>query len=1183
MRTTALIALLGALALPSIGHAQGRTDYLNFEAPPVRPLAVVEFGSDGFLMVANPPAGRLEIYELNTFSFVTSVPTGLEPVSVAVKPTPLADGTRLVYTANWLGDSITLVEVTPSAGSVTAKVRGTVRVGDEPMHIAFMPVLDPSVDQFGLTQPGGLLHEHVIALLGASGAMAWLNPDSLLPLDPALALLELLSPDTSRAIQAGRTIAVSPPTATAPNLPNAIHALNLRGGVTPPTGPNAPLSLDPNSYDFDVWTTSDPFASFLAGGTASGPIVGGLGSTNFNMAVAANGDLFVVGQVARNLEINHGALGEAEALCRVAGGPGCSAQSAPATGFTTSMLWRVRGAGTANPVIDGLDLNFDGQTNQPVAFGDAVTQPTDVAIYYGQPGPTGAPGGTRIVVTGFASDSLAIVDVASGPMSGWNVTRIDMAPTTFGSTSNPFDLAMSIRGPRALAIREFGQPAAVIDFAFVFNWHENSFSVVVINAPFPQNAVLTTVPLQFDPRPSYVREGRRFLYSSKLSASNTVSCASCHIDGHTDQLAWNLSDGIPQPIPSFVPPPTGGNPPITTFAGIKGPMVTQSFRGLVNFEVEDPAQQDRFFSNRPYHWRGDRDTFLDFNTAFINLMGIPNPSNPTLDEGIPSGFMFEFNRFINSIHYPPNAEQPISRVYSGEFFSVDPSQLTRAQQIAEANDEALGSQALRGLKLFHEKSYFKPQIPVATCASCHNLPEGSDNLLTDLNVGFLQSFLQPGETVPDQQIETAALRGMVEKEKRLLRRDPATGDLDTSGPITGISGFVHTGATAGGGSGSESLALFNEIFSVNNTSTSFSTGTQDADVLTITKLIREFDSGVAPSIGLAVSINSFLFSTFGTFFTDVVATLESFADSADSGLVVHAFFQGEWHGFFYEPALGLPIANGSFYREVPNPGVALIGTGLLPRSSLLGLLNGADPDALLVLQNVPLGDERRIAYLGNFFVPTQPMVTPIVLALEPMSPNSSNQWVSLMDQNWQAVVLASPNPANPNVATGLFQRALELDAACAIVPAFGLDRPRHEAPRRFRVFARDALHGARLELIFANSADLGSIPAVGACSSPCPPAGSPLCLPPTTTPSALGHPWTFELPIHPTRGTTASEAIWETAAELTPDLYTALMNGISTDGIVEAALNSPQVIRPNLPPTGNPFTDYPAGTGSSSE
>ena len=119
--------------------------------------------------------------------------------------------------------------------------------------------------------------------------------------------------------------------------------------------------------------------------------------------------------------------------------------------------------------------------------------------------------------------------------------------------------------------------------------------------------------------------------------------ASCHIFGDMDDLAWDLGDpdvdvainGNPfNPVtPAIFIPPA-----IRDFHPHKGPMTTQSLRGLANMG--------------PQHWRGDRQgdeaaAFEAFNPAFPGLVG--------RDEGeLAPADMTAFRTFALQLRYPPN-------------------------------------------------------------------------------------------------------------------------------------------------------------------------------------------------------------------------------------------------------------------------------------------------------------------------------------------------------------------------------------------------------------------------------------------------------------------------------------------------------------------------------------------------
>jgi hypothetical protein len=151
----------------------------------------------------------------------------------------------------------------------------------------------------------------------------------------------------------------------------------------------------------------------------------------------------------------------------------------------------------------------------------------------------------------------------------------------------------------------------------------------------------------FSPEPSEITDGRKFLYDARITSGNgNDSCASCHIFGDTDALAWDLGDpdATVKPIPNvFIPISRAARP--TSFHPMKGPMTTQSMRGLRG--------------HGPMHWRGDRTgtnrvngetleeaAFKEFNEAFDGLAGLGQELDDT--------DMQAFTDFAMRIAYPPN-------------------------------------------------------------------------------------------------------------------------------------------------------------------------------------------------------------------------------------------------------------------------------------------------------------------------------------------------------------------------------------------------------------------------------------------------------------------------------------------------------------------------------------------------
>src|SRR5262249_35202838 len=120
-----------------------------------------------------------------------------------------------------------------------------------------------------------------------------------------------------------------------------------------------------------------------------------------------------------------------------------------------------------------------------------------------------------------------------------------------------------------------------------------------------------------NPEPPSVIQGRPMLYDANRSGNGETACASCHIFGDLDDLAWDLGnpDDVVKSNPIPVPLTGAPNP---DFHPMKGPMTTQTLRGLKN--------------SGAMHWRGDRangffgidafDAELSFNNFIVAFQGL---------------------------------------------------------------------------------------------------------------------------------------------------------------------------------------------------------------------------------------------------------------------------------------------------------------------------------------------------------------------------------------------------------------------------------------------------------------------------------------------------------------------------------------------------------------------------------
>ncbi|MCB1057892.1 MAG: hypothetical protein KDD11_20515, partial [Acidobacteria bacterium] len=534
-------------------------------------------------------------------------------------------------------------------------------------------------------------------------------------------------------------------------------------------------------------------------------------------------------------------------------------------------------------------------------------------------------------------------------------------------------------------------------------------------------------------------------------------------------------------------------------------------QGLLNWEVE-PANQE-WFTNAPYHWRGDRADFTAFNGAFASLLGGSMLSTTDMDA---------YEEFINSVFYPGNPKEPLNREFSGDF-GVDQFDFTTA------------SGAKRGLKLFH----MIQSDGFGACAHCHALPEGSNNRITEVISGNSPFGSHAG--LPNQPIETAALRGLFQKEARL----DINGSSDPfDSPITGLEGMAHTGfqvpipiPAPQDFNALGSINGFNRFFFVN----AFCPGHNPNDPLddfctelvALNQFVHEFDWGVAPIVGISYTVDTT--NKTAPLTTTAFNLLEGESRVANGGLAVQALLAGVQRGFFFDPQAPVQA-----YVEEP-------GGAVFTRAGLLALVAGTRDR--LVLVSTPLGEERRVAAPSGTTAPLAG-APPGSLVFEAMTPNTAYADVPRIDFFWAGATPQHGGAFSHTVR--LLQNGLLQDAAA--VGGFGLPMIRHDAPRRFRVSGKNIRNGAHLEISYHCDTTLPATPPVT-----------------TLRPGDPGQVKTCELnlPIYPTDLLSGDGTpVWETAVEAEHWLYYSLMLGGTNAPGVSAALADTSVTIAEPPPVG---------------
>lgn len=218
------------------------------------------------------------------------------------------------------------------------------------------------------------------------------------------------------------------------------------------------------------------------------------------------------------------------------------------------------------------------------------------------------PDGQTAFVTGMGSNNVIVINQQGGRIAQFDVGQ----------------------GPTGVVLNSTG------NLGYVMNKFDGSISVIDTNARSEIRKVAF-----YDPTPAVVRNGRPVLYDAHLtSGTGHLACASCHVDGRTDRLGWQLSNAsLPfRQVPrasNFLPGNVIGE---WTLNGIKDVMVTQTLIDI----MEHPR----------FHWRGDRETIDEFNGTFVALMGRPTQ--------LSQAQMDNFKAFLRTTWLPPNPYRDIN-------------------------------------------------------------------------------------------------------------------------------------------------------------------------------------------------------------------------------------------------------------------------------------------------------------------------------------------------------------------------------------------------------------------------------------------------------------------------------------------------------------------------------------------
>ncbi len=768
-------------------------EYTLFEAGQVRPMAMSPDGTR--LFAVNTPNAQLEIYAIDGsgLTFVEAVPVGLEPVALAARD----DGQ--VWVVNHLSDSISVVDVALDP----ARVVRTLLVGDEPRDIVFAgsggnrafittahrgqnsPYPQGEYDVEGTGRADVWVFD-----AGALGTSLGGDPLTIVTLFGDRPRALAASTDGSTVFAAvfrsgNQTMSLGEPLVCDSDAPCNIEGVSYPGGLPSPktnfdgtqsretgliVGWNESSELWEDELGRD-WSNGVRFGLpdidvFGIDADAPTPVeigsASGVGTILFNMLVnPANGHLYVTNTEAIN-RVRFEGLGDwVDEL-----GPKPSGDPATVRGHLHEA--RVTVINTALNVLPRhLNKHIDYAARpQPSGTEErSLSTPLEMAI---------SGDGSTLYVAGFGSAAVGVYDTAALEADTFTPDAANM-------------ISLPRRGPSGLVLDE------ARDRLYVMTRFQNS--IVVLDTV--TRGVVQTIDME-NPEPESVIDGRPFLYDAKLTGSNgEASCASCHVFGDMDDLAWDLGDPDLLPVgnPNPCPPGVVGVCNLQDFDPLKGPMTTQSLRGLQNAG--------------PMHWRGDRTggndggEALDTNAAF-NLFNVAFPGLVGRDEGeLDREDMQAFTDFALQITYPPN---PIRRLDN----SLRPN-------------EQAGSDLYSG----------RITDTVANCNGCHVLDPGSGFFGTSGGSTF------EGETM---EFKVPHLRNAYQKVGMFgMAPSPFFPGADTAfaGDQVRGSGFLHDG----------SVPRVADFLSANVFNDVSSTDRQNLEAL-----VMAFDSNLAPIVGQQVTL-----------------------------------------------------------------------------------------------------------------------------------------------------------------------------------------------------------------------------------------------------------------------------------------------------------------------------------------
>tara|TARA_B110000263_G_scaffold1220_1_gene1012 strand:+ start:2964 stop:5759 length:2796 start_codon:yes stop_codon:yes gene_type:complete len=648
MRLAAIAASLLVLAALATSLVTAETENASRKSPavktvdsPVAPTPISHSSymsphasplaiNNGHVFVVNTPDDTVDIIQIKSRKIVGRVKVGIDPVGIAARP----DG-KEVWVTNHVSDSVSIIDTEQKSKSYL-------------QVIATVQRFHPTNKSTRFDEPVGIAfasNDKAYVALSSENAIAVINVAQR----KVTKLLPITAQDPRAITVQGDRLYVIP------------FESNNKSQLSGGTG-----ELDKEYETFDAWQHSIAVNNVLSLGHVTDiikhpevpdrdlyvfdtntdelvEVVDTLGTLLYGLTVDSNGKVFIAQADARN-DANGNAGTKKHGLKEL--------ENRAFLNQITSVTFK------------------DGKPEKPHFFQLEPLPPNHPERELALATPFAiqiSDDDTTLVASAASSDTIFTLDAATGEILGR--VQVDAVP-------------------RGIALQSDSSGKA--SQAWVLNAVANTVSLLDVSNP-AKLKVIETIALQ-DSTDSEVKRGRIAFNTAAASTTGTYSCASCHPDGHTDQLLWVLNTPIV----------TGGNQIM--------PRSTMPIRGLRDTE--------------PYHWDGiPGDPYGGNNSANIRKHVEPNSdvkdpvtsARHLIDGGLATTMMTVGDKKVND------------KGQSGELTDAERDAMAKfilsvtyppAQRRSFTNE--VSAIAREGFELFHVHGDLQPKQNV--CGDCHRMP-----------------------------------------------------------------------------------------------------------------------------------------------------------------------------------------------------------------------------------------------------------------------------------------------------------------------------------------------------------------------------------------------------------------------------------------------------------------------------